>query len=81
MSNNFKTHMDALLYINKYGIKHPFIIDAYDIAEALLRAYKDGAKEPIAAPDAEGQCENHNWWNTNREFNFCPDCGRKFPHQ
>jgi len=34
-----------------------------------------------AAPDAEGQCENCNWWNTNREFKFCPDCGRKFPHQ
>jgi len=34
-----------------------------------------------SASDAEGQCENHNWWNTNREFNFCPDCGRKFPHQ
>jgi len=79
--SNFKTHGEASQYCIKYGFKVPGNINTFDIAEALLRAYKDGAKEPIAAPDAEGQCENHNWWNTNREFNFCPDCGRKFPHQ
>ena len=54
MSDNFKTYNDALLFLDKYGIKHPAIVDAYVIAEALLRAYKDGANQQAAAPDSEG---------------------------
>uniref|UniRef100_A0A6M3LSA2 Uncharacterized protein n=1 Tax=viral metagenome TaxID=1070528 RepID=A0A6M3LSA2_9ZZZZ len=53
MSENFKKYNDALLFLNKYGIAHPAIVDAYVIAEALLRAYKDGAKNTDSA-DNEG---------------------------
>ena len=27
--------------------------------------------------DAEG-CPAHDWWKNNREFKYCPDCGRNF---
>lgn len=47
-------------------------VTSYDIEDAVLTP---------AALDAEGRCKNCDWWNANREFKFCPDCGRKLPHQ
>jgi len=43
--SNFKTHGEASQYCIKYGFKVPGNINAFEIAEALLRAYKDGTKE------------------------------------
>lgn len=49
---NFKTHGEALDFCKKYGFHVPGNIDAFEIAEAFLRAYKDGAKEQATKASA-----------------------------
>ena len=43
--SNFILYSDAIKYCERYGFKVPGNISAFELAEALLRAYKDGAKE------------------------------------
>ena len=52
MSDHFKTHGEAWRYCEKYGFDY-ISNDVFKIAEALLCAYKDGAKEPVIKADVE----------------------------
>ena len=54
--SNFKTHGEASQYCEKYGFSVPGNISAFDLADALLRAYQDGAKEPSIHLNAGNQC-------------------------
>ena len=60
--SNFKTHGEASRYCEKYGFSVPGNISAFDVADALLRAYQDGAKEPSKV-DAGNQCFYCRLWN------------------
>jgi len=53
--SNFKTHGEASQYCEKYGFSVPGNISAFDVADAFLRAYQDGAKE-LSVQDAGNQC-------------------------
>lgn len=54
MSDNFKTYNDALFFCDKYNIAYPANTGAFELAEALFRAYKDGATQPTASRGQAG---------------------------
>ena len=56
MSDKFKTCGQAWQYCKKYGLDNITAAYSFTIAESLLRAYKDGAKQSAAAPDNESPC-------------------------
>ena len=57
-----KTYGEAIAICEKYGIAmpQPKNLSLFTFAEALLSAYKDGAKEPTNAADTKQSCD-HNW--------------------
>ena len=56
MSDHFKTHGEAWRYCEKYGLDY-ISNDVFKIAEALLCAYKDGAKEPVIEAGRADLCD------------------------
>ena len=51
--SNFKTHGEAMQFCKKYGFRVPGNLDAFEIAEAFLRAYNDGASQLNAKADVK----------------------------
>ena len=51
--SNFKTHGDARKFCEKYGIEVRGNTDVFNLAESLLRAYKDGENEQADSADPE----------------------------
>ena len=45
--DHFATWGDAKRFCEKYGANMTIPGDAWDVAEALLRAYEDGQKNPV----------------------------------
>jgi hypothetical protein len=56
MADNFKTCGEAWQYCEKYGLNNITAGHSFQIAEALLRAYKDGAIQPKDVTDGKKQC-------------------------
>jgi hypothetical protein len=72
MEDNFRNYGEALDYCKKYDLESLCPQSSpFKIAEALLRAYKDGAIQPKDAADAKGRCstcggrKNENPWCSN----------------
>ena len=63
MSDEFKTCGEAWKYCEKYGLDNITGAHSFEIAKALLRAYKDGAKRPCT-------CEGFPL-----ESDYCKYCG------
>ena len=65
MSDNFKTCDKAWQYCKKYGLDNITAAYSFDIAEALLRAYKDGANITSAThSDGRGRCCCPHYYNS-----------------
>ena len=80
MFKKFRTDEEAVALCKRYGIELLIGDNPMQIANALERAYKDGAKEHSVASDVEGRCKKCDWWN-DKGFETCHDCGNEFPHR
>lgn len=69
MAGNFKIYKDALDYCKKYGLTLSLkYTNGFEIAEALLRAYKDGMGDKCSCNSIE-IIRTH-------EGHVCAECGK-----
>jgi len=74
MSEDFKLYIDALNYCKRFGLKIPIVhCNGFEIADALLCAYKAGAIQPASKADTQKPCR---YCSLNAGDNFCANCGR-----
>jgi hypothetical protein len=73
MADNFKTCGEAWRYCEKYGLNNISAGYSFQIAEALLHTYKDGAIQQAVEADAQKPCR---CCSLNAGDNFCANCGR-----
>ena len=76
MAGNFKTCGEAWRYCEKYGLNNISAGHSFQIAESLLRAYKDGAIQPAVEADVECSADFHKEEYLNGST-FCRVCGKR----
>jgi rRNA maturation endonuclease Nob1 len=76
MINKFKTVGEAWRICEKYGLHNITAAHSFQIAEALLRAYRDGAKEHTDTSDMKKPCQVCEGMYTTNPHTFCNYCGR-----
>lgn len=73
---NFKTCGEAWRYCEKYGLNNITAGHSFQIAEALFRAYNDGAIQPVVEAEAEYRCFFCSTpTQPTKKGQVCPECG------